>query len=680
MRLDFSRSAPPCDGPLNIARSTTVACCYVALKHLFTDVPANAGCLAPIEFVIPDTTLLGVSAPRPVGGYTETILRVIDVIFGAFAKAAPERANGSAVRHHQRAVARRLARARPALGDVLLLRRRARRQSGGRRAQPRQQSDLDRDHSAGGNPGVALSGDVHAMGAAAGFRRAGPASRRARRDLRDRGAGGRRRRGVPARRARQVSAVRRQRRRGRRRSIASSTRPTAARRRRRWSRRSPTSRSAAARRCGWKRRAAAASAIRRRASPSASRATCGSATSRARRRSRDYKVVLRDDGSLDADATAKARAADIGMSARWRHRRRRRRRHVHRPVPARRGDGHVPHRQGAVAARRRGARLPQRPAARSAASTAIGSIVHGTTVGTNTLLERRGPKIGVITTRGFRDVLEMRRRDRRRTWGLWGDFVPIADRDMRVEVDERTLADGTHPHRGRCRRRSAPRRKQLLDKRRAGARDHLHQRLRQCRQRAPRARGAARGLAERVRHRLARGAVRNPRVRALLDRGAQRLSAAGGRRPISASSKPRSATQSFAGQLHIVQSNGGIMSTATARRLPVRTALSGPAAGVVAGAAHRQGRGLRQCHHLRSRRHLVRRVGDRRRQGRGRGADHDRFRPGDPHADDRDHHHRRRRRLDRLGRSRRPAAGRPGKRGLGAGPGLLRPGQRRGRR
>jgi N-methylhydantoinase B len=95
MTLDFSRSAPPCDGPLNIARSTTVACCYVALKHLFTDVPANAGCLAPIAFVIPSTTMLGVSAPRPVGGYTETILRVIDTIFAAFAKAAPERANGS---------------------------------------------------------------------------------------------------------------------------------------------------------------------------------------------------------------------------------------------------------------------------------------------------------------------------------------------------------------------------------------------------------------------------------------------------------------------------------------------------------------------------------------------------------------------------------------------------------
>jgi N-methylhydantoinase B len=95
MTLDFSRSAAPCAGPLNIARSTAVACCYVALKHLFTDVPANAGCLAPVEFVIPDTTLLGVSAPKPVGGYTETILRVIDVVFGAFAKAAPDRANGS---------------------------------------------------------------------------------------------------------------------------------------------------------------------------------------------------------------------------------------------------------------------------------------------------------------------------------------------------------------------------------------------------------------------------------------------------------------------------------------------------------------------------------------------------------------------------------------------------------
>ena len=57
MVLDFSRSSPPCAGPLNIAYATAAACCYVALKHVFTDVPANAGCLEPITFIIPDTTL-----------------------------------------------------------------------------------------------------------------------------------------------------------------------------------------------------------------------------------------------------------------------------------------------------------------------------------------------------------------------------------------------------------------------------------------------------------------------------------------------------------------------------------------------------------------------------------------------------------------------------------------------
>ncbi|GGH21100.1 methylhydantoinase [Alsobacter metallidurans] len=95
MTLDFSRSSPACAGPLNIARSTAVACCYVALKHVFPDVPANAGCMAPISFVIPDTTLLGVSAPKPVGGYTETILRVIGVVFGALAKVMPDRATAA---------------------------------------------------------------------------------------------------------------------------------------------------------------------------------------------------------------------------------------------------------------------------------------------------------------------------------------------------------------------------------------------------------------------------------------------------------------------------------------------------------------------------------------------------------------------------------------------------------
>jgi N-methylhydantoinase B len=95
MTLDFSRSSPPALGPVNIARSTAVAACYVALKHVFTEVPANAGCLRPIDFVIGADTFLGVSAPRPVAGYTETILRMIGVVFGALAQADPARATAA---------------------------------------------------------------------------------------------------------------------------------------------------------------------------------------------------------------------------------------------------------------------------------------------------------------------------------------------------------------------------------------------------------------------------------------------------------------------------------------------------------------------------------------------------------------------------------------------------------
>ena len=73
----------------------------------------------------------------------------------------------------------------------------------------------------------------------------------------------------------------------------------------------------------------------------------------------------------------------------------------------------------------------------------IATIVHGTTVGTNALLERKVARTGLITTEGFRDVLEMRRRDRPQTWGLRGAFTPIIERTLRVEVPERVLADGT---------------------------------------------------------------------------------------------------------------------------------------------------------------------------------------------------------------------------------------------
>jgi N-methylhydantoinase A len=211
-----------------------------------------------------------------------------------------------------------------------------------------------------------------------------------------------------------------------------------------------------------------------------------------------------------------------------------------------------------------------------------GSIVHGTTVGTNSLLERRGARIGVITTRGFRDVLEMRRRDRRRTWGLWGDFTPIADRDMRLEVDERTLADGTI--------RTAVNEDDV----RAAARMLIEKGAQSvaiifinCYANAEneqRALAAVRSvwpneyvtashevLSEIREFERSSTAALNAYLQPVVASYIAKLEAA-----LAATSKA---------QIHIVQSNGGIMSTATARRLPVRTALSGPAAGVVAGAA-----------------------------------------------------------------------------------------------
>jgi N-methylhydantoinase A len=213
----------------------------------------------------------------------------------------------------------------------------------------------------------------------------------------------------------------------------------------------------------------------------------------------------------------------------------------------------------------------------------LGSIVHGTTVGTNALLERKGGRIGLITTQGFRDVLEMRRRDRRYTWGLWGDFVPVVDRDLRREVHERTLADGT------IRVAADP------DEVREAARALL----------AGGAEAVAivfiNAYANDANEKAALSAVQAvwpndhvacssqilPEIREFERTSTTALN--GYLQPVVGSYLAKLegalAGSSFAGAFHIVQSNGGVMSTATARRLPVRTALSGPAAGVTAAAA-----------------------------------------------------------------------------------------------
>lgn len=81
-------------------------------------------------------------------------------------------------------------------------------------------------------------------------------------------------------------------------------------------------------------------------------------------------------------------------------------------------------------------------AALNVSADSVHLITHGTTVATNATIERKGARCGLVMTKGFRDVLELRRRDRPQTYGLLGSFKPLIEREFRQEVTERIGADG----------------------------------------------------------------------------------------------------------------------------------------------------------------------------------------------------------------------------------------------
>lgn len=212
----------------------------------------------------------------------------------------------------------------------------------------------------------------------------------------------------------------------------------------------------------------------------------------------------------------------------------------------------------------------------------VSTIVHGTTVGTNALLERKGARTGLITTQGFRDVLEMRRRDRPQTWGLWGTFVPIVPRDLRLEVNERVLADGSIYT--------------ALDE------QTVHDAVATLLERGAESlciffvNSYANNANEMRAYEIAKDLWPNDHISVASDilpeiREFERGSTASLNaylQPVVGSYLERLETGlrdgGFDDQVLIVQSNGGVMSVETAKNLPVRTALSGPAAGVIAGA------------------------------------------------------------------------------------------------
>ena len=73
----------------------------------------------------------------------------------------------------------------------------------------------------------------------------------------------------------------------------------------------------------------------------------------------------------------------------------------------------------------------------------IDFFLHGTTVGLNALLERKGSKVGLLCTKGFRDIIEIRRGDRDEMYNLfWQPPPPLVPRYLRLEIEERLFANG----------------------------------------------------------------------------------------------------------------------------------------------------------------------------------------------------------------------------------------------
>ena len=212
--------------------------------------------------------------------------------------------------------------------------------------------------------------------------------------------------------------------------------------------------------------------------------------------------------------------------------------------------------------------------------SAVATVIHGTTVATNALLERKGATTGIITTAGFRDVLEMRRRDRPHTWGLWGQFVPVVERQNRIEVAERTLADGTI-RQGVNEQEVKAAVKTLLKNGCISVCLFFIN-------------GYANSKNEQIAARILREVWPNEHVSVATEilpeiREFERCSTA----TLNAYLQPpvanylarledRIAEQKAESEILIVQSNGGVMSVESAKSLPIKTALSGPAAGVVA--------------------------------------------------------------------------------------------------
>jgi N-methylhydantoinase A len=91
LSFDFSRSSAPCRGPMNSVFATTLSSVYLAVRHVFPDVPLNAGAFAPLHVPRPEGTFLDARYPRPVSGCAaEVSQRIAEAVFLALVQAIPD--------------------------------------------------------------------------------------------------------------------------------------------------------------------------------------------------------------------------------------------------------------------------------------------------------------------------------------------------------------------------------------------------------------------------------------------------------------------------------------------------------------------------------------------------------------------------------------------------------------
>ncbi|MGZ5725385.1 MAG: hydantoinase/oxoprolinase family protein [Caldimonas sp.] len=211
------------------------------------------------------------------------------------------------------------------------------------------------------------------------------------------------------------------------------------------------------------------------------------------------------------------------------------------------------------------------------------AIVHGTTTTTNAMLERKIAVVGLITTRGFRDVLELGRRTRPTPYGLKGRFVPLIERRLRLEVDERVDAEGqVLVPLDEAQVEAAARR--LLE---LGAESVVIHFLHSYINPAHEARAAAivrrlwpngyvtaghTVVAEYREYERGTTAAVNAAIQPVLHRYIERL-------------QKELAGRGFARELLVMQGNGGTVSSRVVAEHAVATVMSGPASGVIAAAA-----------------------------------------------------------------------------------------------